>query len=49
MRSQLEYAVDPTPDEVDSLIELVQQSSARASDVVAKAFFRPVGTIVWSN
>lgn len=49
MRSQLEYAVDPTPDEVDTLIELVQQSSARASDVVAKAFFRPIGTIVWSN
>lgn len=49
MRSQLEYAVDPTPDEVDGLIELVQQSTARASDVVAKAFFRPVGTIVWSN
>lgn len=49
MRSQLEYAVDPTPDEVDALVELVQQASARASDVVAQAFFRPVGTIVWSN
>ncbi len=49
LRSQLEYAVDPHPEEVDSLIELVQQSSARASDVVAAAFFRPVGTIVWSN
>ena len=49
MRSQLEYAVDPDPDEVDALVELVQQSSARASDVVAQAFFRPVGTIVWSN
>lgn len=49
MRSQLEYAVDPYPDEVDSLVELVQQSTARASDVVATAFFRPVGTIVWSN
>lgn len=49
LRSQLEYAVDPDPAEVDSLIELVQQSTARASDIVAKAFFRPVGTIVWSN
>ncbi|MEZ5185589.1 MAG: alpha-E domain-containing protein [Candidatus Nanopelagicales bacterium] len=49
LRSQLEYAVQPTPDEVDGLVELVQQSSARASDVVATAFFRPVGTIVWSN
>lgn len=49
LRSQLEYAVDPHPEEVDALIELVQQSSARASDVVAAAFFRPVGTIVWSN
>ena len=49
LRSQLEYAVQPLPDEVDALIELVQQSSARASDVVAAAFFRPVGTIVWSN
>jgi uncharacterized alpha-E superfamily protein len=49
LRSQLEYAVDPHPEEVDGLIELVQQSSARASDVVAAAFFRPVGTIVWSN
>ncbi len=49
MRSQLEYAVDPFADEVDTLVELVQQSTARASDVVAAAFFRPVGTIVWSN
>lgn len=49
MRSQLEYAVDPAPDEVDDLIEMVQQATARASDVVAEAFFRPVGTIVWSN
>ena len=49
LRSQLEHAVDPHPEEVDGLIELVQQSSARASDVVAAAFFRPVGTIVWSN
>ena len=49
LRSQLEYAVEPHPEEVDGLIELVQQSSARASDVVAAAFFRPVGTIVWSN
>ncbi len=48
LRSQLEYAVDPLADEVDTLVELVQQSSARASDVVAAAFFRPVGTIVWS-
>lgn len=48
LRSQLEYAVDPLSDEVDTLVELVQQSSARASDVVAAAFFRPVGTIVWS-
>ena len=46
---QLGYAVDPHPEEVDGLMELVQQSSARASDVVAAAFFRPVGTIVWSN
>ena len=49
LRSQLEYAVDPQAEEVDGLIELVQQSTARASDVVAAAFFRPVGTIVWSN
>ena len=49
LRSQLEYAVDPSPDEVDGLIEMVQQATARASDVVAAAFFRPVGTIVWSN
>lgn len=49
LRSQLEYAVDPDPLEVDGLIELVQQSTARASDIVAQAFFRPVGTIVWSN
>lgn len=49
LRSQLEYAVDPQPDEVDGLAELVQQSTARASDLVAAAFFRPSGTIVWSN
>ena len=41
--------MDPAADEVDALIELVQQATARASDVVAAAFFRPVGTIVWSN
>jgi uncharacterized alpha-E superfamily protein len=49
MRSQLEYAVDPRPEEVDALVELVQQSTSSASDVVSSAFFRPVGTIVWSN
>jgi uncharacterized alpha-E superfamily protein len=49
MRSQLEYAVEPLPEEVDALVELVQQATARASDVVSGAFFRPVGTIVWSN
>lgn len=49
LRSQLEYAVHPQSEEVDGLVELVQQASARASDVVAVAFFRPVGTIVWSN
>lgn len=49
MRSQLEYAVDPRPEEVDALVEQVQQSTSSASDVVSSAFFRPVGTIVWSN
>lgn len=49
LRSQLEYAVAPTPDEVDHLIEAGQQATARASDAVTAAFFRPVGTIVWST
>lgn len=49
LRSQMEYAVDPAGDEVDALIELAQQATARASDVISTAFFRPVGTIVWSN
>ncbi|MBK6761821.1 MAG: alpha-E domain-containing protein [Micrococcales bacterium] len=49
LRSQLEYAVNPAPDEVDALVEHVQQATARASDVVGTAFFRPVGSVVWSN
>jgi uncharacterized alpha-E superfamily protein len=49
LSSSLEYATSPDRDEVDRLAADARRGSARASDAVATAFFRPAGTIVWSH
>ncbi len=49
LRSQLEYAVDPSPGEVDLLCTDAQASAARASDATARGFFHQAGTIAWSH
>ncbi len=49
LRSQLEYAVEPSPGEVDLLCSDAQASAARASDATARGFFHQAGTIAWSH
>ncbi len=49
LRSRLEYAVDPSPGEVDALCADAQAAAARSSDSVARGFFHQAGTTVWSH
>jgi len=49
MRSALEYAGSPEDDAVAELAAVTQQRAATASVAAGQAFFRPVGTIVWSS
>lgn len=49
LRSQLEYAVAPSPAEVDVLCGQAQLAAVRASDCAATGFFHQSGTIVWSH
>ncbi|MCB0918641.1 MAG: alpha-E domain-containing protein [Actinobacteria bacterium] len=49
LRSQLEYAVDPSPSDVDVLASKAQAAAGRASDCATRGFFRQTGTIVWSQ
>lgn len=49
LRSALEFAVNPTPDDVDRLAEQARIAAMTASDIADAAFFRQSGTIVWSH
>jgi uncharacterized alpha-E superfamily protein len=49
LRSALEFAVNPTPDDVDRLAEQARVAAMTASDIADAAFFRQSGTIVWSH
>ncbi len=49
IRSQLEYAVDPTLDDIDDLAMQSQVAAARASEAASRGFFHQAGTIVWSH
>lgn len=49
LRSMLEFAVAPGPDEAERLTERAQAAAGRASDAVGFDFFRQSGTIVWSH
>jgi uncharacterized alpha-E superfamily protein len=49
VRSALEFAVNPDPDEVERLAQAARTAAARASDIAYDAFFRQSGTIVWSH
>lgn len=49
LSSRLEFAVRPTPEEVDHLAEQARLSAMVASDIADASFFRQSGTIVWSH
>jgi uncharacterized alpha-E superfamily protein len=49
VHSVLEFAVQPSSEQVDELAERAQLSATRASNEVAHAFFRPAGAVVWSH
>ncbi|MET0739976.1 MAG: alpha-E domain-containing protein [Candidatus Nanopelagicales bacterium] len=49
LHSVLEFAVQPTSEQVEELAERAQASATRASNEVAHAFFRPAGAVVWSH
>lgn len=49
LRSALEFAVAPTPGEVDHLAVMARTAAGQASDITNDAFFRQSGTIVWSH
>jgi len=49
LRSSLEYATNPTADNVDRLASEARLAAVRASDEVNRAFFRQHGTIIWSH
>ena len=49
LRSALEFAVNPTPEDVDRLAEQARLAAVTASDIADAAFFRQSGTIVWSH
>jgi uncharacterized alpha-E superfamily protein len=49
LRSALEFAVNPDPDDVDRLAEQARVAAMTASDIADAAFFRQSGTIVWSH
>jgi uncharacterized alpha-E superfamily protein len=49
LRSELEYARTPSPDEVERFTREARDAAQRAYDEVNRAFFRQHGTIVWSH
>jgi uncharacterized alpha-E superfamily protein len=49
LRSSLEFAVNPTPEDVDRLAEQARIAAMSASDIADSTFFRQSGTIVWSH
>ncbi|MHB1165471.1 MAG: alpha-E domain-containing protein [Candidatus Nanopelagicales bacterium] len=49
LRSELEYASLPTPQDIEKFIGQARSAAVRAGDEVYGAFFRPHGTIVWSH
>jgi uncharacterized alpha-E superfamily protein len=49
LRSSLEFAVSPSPEDVDRLAEQARLATIRASDIADAAFFRQSGTVVWSH
>jgi uncharacterized alpha-E superfamily protein len=49
LRSELEYALVRSSDDVDLHIEATRAAAVRAHEEVRRAFFRQHGTIVWSH
>jgi uncharacterized alpha-E superfamily protein len=49
VHSRLEFAVDPSPDQVDGLAEAAQRAATAATEAAATGYFRQLGTLVWSH
>lgn len=49
LRSELEYASAPTPEDIARFVDESRAAAVRAGDEVYRSFFRPMGTIVWSH
>lgn len=49
LRSELEYARNPTPDDIDGYVTRTREASIMATDEANRSFFRQHGTIVWSH
>lgn len=49
LRSELEYARDPAPAELEGHIARTREASLSATDEANRSFFRQHGTIVWSH
>ena len=49
LRSELEYARIPSPEELETFTREAREATQRAGDEVVRAFFRQHGTIVWSH
>ena len=49
LRSELEYASVPSPNDIEKFVDESRTAAIRAGDEVNRAFFRQHGTIVWSH
>lgn len=49
MRSDLEYAREPSQDDLDDYIMRTRDAAIRATEEANRSFFRQHGTIVWSH
>ncbi len=49
MRSELEYAREPSAADIDSYVMRTRDAATQATDEANRSFFRQHGTIVWSH
>ena len=49
LRSELEYASVPSPNDIEKFVDESRTAAIRAGDEVNRAFFRQHGTIEWSH
>lgn len=49
LRSELEYASVPSPNDIEKFVDEARTAAVRAGEEVNRAFFRQHGTVVWSH